>query len=223
MSLVDDLNKLSLKDIGAWPVPFKVAAMLILFGLVLLAGYFLVWNDQLSSLDKARQDETKLRSEFLDKKKQAINLDLYREQVKEIEQAFGALVRQLPNKNEMDALITDINQAGLGRGLEFELFKPAAQETVKGEIAELPISIKVTGAYHDLGKFASDVSQLPRIVNLNNLSIAPNKEGVLVMEATAVTYRYLDEEELAAQRAKMKDDKVKGGKKKGAKPKGAKK
>lgn len=222
MSLVDDLNKLSLKDIGTWPVPFKVAAMVLLLSLVVLAGYFLVWSDQLANLDKARQNETKLRSEFLEKKKQAVNLDLYREQVKEIEQAFGALVRQLPNKSEMDALITDINQAGLGRGLEFELFKPAPQETVKGEIAELPISIKVTGAYHDLGKFASDVSQLPRIVNLNNIAIAPNKDGVLVMEATAVTYRYLDEEELAAQRAKMKDDKVKGDKKKPAK-KGAKK
>ena len=213
MSLMDDLNKLSLKDIGAWPVPFKVAAMIILFGLVLLAGYFLIWSDQLESLDQARQQETKLRSEFLDKKKQAVNLDLYREQVKEIEQAFGALVRQLPNKSEMDALITDINQAGLGRGLEFELFKPAAQETIKGEIAELPISIRVTGAYHDLGKFASDVSQLPRIVNLNNLAITQNKDGVLVMDATAVTYRYLDEEELAAQR-KLQKDKGKAGAKK---------
>jgi type IV pilus assembly protein PilO len=213
MNLVDDLNKLSLKDIGAWPIPFKVAAMVILFGLVLFVGYMLVWSDQLDELDRTRQEETKLRNDFLDKKKQAVNLDLYRQQVKEIEQAFGALVRQLPNKNEMDALITDINQAGLGRGLEFELFKPAPQETIKGEIAELPIAIRVTGAYHDFGKFASDIAQLPRIVNLHNVDISQNKDGGLVMAATAMTYRYLDEEELAAQRKAAKDKAAKGAKK----------
>lgn len=213
MSLVDDLNKLSLKDMGAWPVPFKVAAMAILFGLVLFAGYMLVWNEQLAGLDQARQEETKLRNDFLDKKKQAVNLDLYRQQVKEIEQSFGALVRQLPNKSEMDALITDINQAGLGRGLEFELFKPASAEAIKGEIAELPIAIRVTGAYHDLGKFASDIAQLPRIVNLHNVNVTQGKDGGLVMEATAVTYRYLDDEELAAQRKAAKEAKQKGAKK----------
>ncbi len=211
MSLVDDLNKLSLKDMGAWPAPFKVAAMAILFGLVLFVGYMLVWNDQLQELDRTRQDETKLRNDFLDKKKQAVNLDLYRQQVKEIEQSFGALVRQLPNKSEMDALITDINQAGLGRGLEFELFKPASQELIKGEIAELPIALRVTGTYHDLGKFASDIAQLPRIVNLHNVNITQAKEsGGLVMDATAVTYRYLDDEELAAQRKAAKEAKQKG-------------
>jgi len=214
MSLVDDLNKLSLKDFGTWPLPFKAVAMLILFGLIVFAGYMLVWSGQLDELDAARQEEMKLRTEFLDKKKQAVNLDVYREQVKEIEQAFGALVRQLPNKSEMDALITDINQAGLGRGLEFELFKPASQEVVKGEIAELPIAITVTGGYHDLGKFASDVAHLPRIVNLRNLSVVQKeKDGNLKMDATAVTYRYLDEEELAAQRKAAKAAKDKGAKK----------
>jgi type IV pilus assembly protein PilO len=113
----------------------------------------------------------------------------------------------------MDALITDINQAGLGRGLEFELFKPAPQETIKGEIAELPIAIRVTGAYHDFGKFASDIAQLPRIVNLHNVDISQNKDGGLVMAATAMTYRYLDEEELAAQRKAAKDKAAKGAKK----------
>lgn len=210
MSLVDDLNKLNLREIGSWPIPFKAGAMVILFGLIVFAGYMLVWSEQLDNLDSARQEEMKLRNDFLDRKKQAVNLDLYREQVKEIEQSFGALVRQLPNKSEMDALITDINQAGLGRGLEFELFKPASQEIIKGEIAELPIAIRVTGSYHDLGKFASDIAQLPRIVNLHDIGITQNKDGGLVMEATAVTYRYLDEEELAAQR-------------KAAKQKGAKK
>lgn len=113
MSLADDINKLSFKDMGVWPVPFKVAAMALLFGLLLAGGYWFIWKDQLEGLDRSRQEEQKLRTEFLEKKKQALNLDLYREQVKEIEQAFGALVRQLPNKSEMDALLTDINQAGL--------------------------------------------------------------------------------------------------------------
>lgn len=212
MSLVDDINKLNLREIGIWPVPFKIAAMVILFGLIVTAGYFLVWSDAFANLDRARQEEQKLRSEFLDKKKQAVNLDLYRQQLAEVEQSFGALLRQLPNKAEMDALITDINQAGLGRGLEFELFKPG-QETIKGEIAELPIAIKVTGDYHDLGRFASDVAQLPRIVNLRDIHIYPGKDGKLVMEATAVTYRYLDEEELAAQRKAQREAKQKGGRK----------
>ena len=210
MSLADDINNLSLKNIGAWPTPIKAGAMLLLFIALLLAGYWFVWKDQLDALDQARQEEVKLRAEFLDKKKQSVNLDLYRQQVKEIEQAFGALVRQLPNKSEMDALLTDINQAGLGRGLEFELFKPAPQETVKDFYAELPITIRVSGTYHDLGRFASDVAQLPRIVTLNDISITQNPAGNLTMDATAMTYRYLDDEEVAKNKKAAKD---KGGKK----------
>lgn len=210
MSLADDINNLSFKNVGSWPIPIKIGALLILFVVLLLVGYWFVWKDQFEVLDQSRQQEQKLRAEFLDKKKQSVNLDLYRQQVKEIEQAFGALVRQLPNKSEMDALLTDINQAGLGRGLEFELFKPAPQETIKDFYAELPITIRVTGTYHDLGRFASDVAQLPRIVTLNNLAISQNASGNLVMDGTAMTYRYLDEDEVA-----------KG--KKAAKPKGAKK
>ena len=210
MSLADDINNLSLKNIGAWPTPIKAGAMLLLFAALLLAGYWFVWKDQFDALDQARQEEVKLRAEFLDKKKQSVNLDLYRQQVKEIEQAFGALVRQLPNKSEMDALLTDINQAGLGRGLEFELFKPAPQETVKDFYAELPITIRVSGTYHDLGRFASDVAQLPRIVTLNDISITQNPAGNLTMDATAMTYRYLDDEEVAKNKKAAKD---KGGKK----------
>ena len=209
MSLADDINNLSFKNAGTWPVPIKTGAMLLLFTLLLLGGYWFIWKDQLDTLDQARQQEQKLRAEFLDKKKQSVNLDVYRQQVKEVEQAFGALVRQLPNKSEMDALLTDINQAGLGRGLEFELFKPAPQETVKDFYAELPIAIRVSGSYHDLGRFASDVAQLPRIVTLNNISIAPGPSGNLIMDATAMTYRYLDEEEIA----KTKKPKGAGGKK----------
>lgn len=204
MSLADDINKLNFKDMGVWPAPFKVAAMAILFGALLLAGYWFIWKDQMEALDQSRQEEQKLRTEFLDKKKQALNLDLYREQVKEIEQAFGALVRQLPNKSEMDALLTDINQAGLGRGLEFELFKPSP-ETMRDFYAELPITVRITGSYHDLGRFVSDVAQLPRIVTLNNLAISQGKDGVLALDAVAMTYRYLDEEEIAKTKKAAKD------------------
>lgn len=205
MSLADDINKLNFKDMGAWPVPFKVAAMAILFIALLLAGYWFIWKDQMDALDQSRQEEQKLRLDFLDKKKQALNLDLYREQVKEIEQAFGALVRQLPNKSEMDALLTDINQAGLGRGLEFELFKPAPQETLRDFYAEMPITVRITGSYHDLARFASDVAQLPRIVTLNNLAISQTKDGILALDAIAMTYRYLDEEEIAKTKKAAKD------------------
>ena len=210
MSLADDINNLSFKNIGVWPIPIKIGSMLILFGLLLLGGYWFVWKDQLETLDQARQEEKKLRAEYLDKKQQSVNLEVYRQQVTEIEQAFGALLRQLPNKSEMEALLTDINQAGLGRGLEFELFKPG-QDTPKDFYAELPITIKVTGSYHDLGRFASDVAQLPRIVTLNSIGVTQAPAGNLVMEAIAMTYRYWDEEEV--QKTKKAAAKDKGGKK----------
>lgn len=204
MSLADDINNLSFKNIGVWPVPIKIGSMLILFALLLLGGYWFLWKEQVEVLDQSQQQEKKLRAEFLDKKQQAVNLDVYRQQVVEIEQAFGALLRQLPNKSEMDALLTDINQAGLGRGLEFELFKPG-QEVVKDFYVQLPITIKVTGSYHDLGRFASDTAQLPRIVTLNNIGITQSPTGNLVMDAVALTYRYLDDEELLKNRKVAKD------------------
>jgi len=212
MSIVDDINNLSFKNIGTWPLPIKIGSMVLLLTLIVLAGYWFVWKDQLETLDQEKQKEQKLRAEFLDKKQQAVNLDVYRQQVVEIEQAFGTLLRQLPNKSEMDALLIDINQAGLGRGLEFELFKPG-QETQKDFYAQLPITIKVTGSYHDLGRFASDTAQLPRIVTLNNISIAQAQAGGhLVMDAIATTYRYLDEEEVLKNRKAAADKSKKGGK-----------
>lgn len=206
MSLADDINKLNFNNIGTWPVPFKIGAMALLLALILGGGYWFFWSDQLASLEQAQQEEKKLRAEFLEKKAQAINLDLYQQQVKDIEQAFGALVRQLPNKAEMDALLTDIAQAGIGRGLEMDLFKPAAQDTPKDFYAELPITLRLTGTYHDMGRFASDIAQLPRIVTLNNIGITPAKDGNnLTMDVVAMTYRYLDEEELAKTRKAAKD------------------
>ena len=205
-----NINELNFKDIGNWPVASRMAALGVLLVVILVAGYWFDWSNQITQLDADKNKEITLRKTFVDKKKQAINLETYKQQLKDIEQSFGALLRQLPNKSEMDALLTDINQAGLGRGLEFELFKPATQETVSEFYAELPITIKVTGDYHDLGAFASDVSQLPRIVTLNDINIVNvPKDGKLSMESTARTYRYLDEEEIAAQKkaAKAKEPK----------------
>jgi type IV pilus assembly protein PilO len=162
----------------------------------------------METLDAAQKKEEELRSTFTVKKKQAINLEAYTKQLADIQQAFGALLKQLPNKQEMDALITDVNQAGLGRGLQFELFRPQG-ETATEFYAETPISVKVTGGYHDVAAFVSDVSKLSRIVTIHDIAMQPAKDGVLAMDATVKTYRYLDEEEVMAQK-KAKDAETKG-------------
>lgn len=206
-----DFQQLDPNDPGSWPMAAKAVALALLFSVILGLGYFLDWSDQMDTLNAAEAEEEKLRQTFLDKKQQAINLDTYKQQLKDINQSFGAMLRQLPNKSEMDALITDINQAGVGRGLEFVLFKPG-NETLTENFAEQPIAIQVTGGYHDFGAFASDVAQLPRIVTLNNISITPEKGGNLTMTAVAKTFRYLSDDEIAA-RKKAEQAKAKGGKK----------
>jgi len=205
---LDDIRRLNIREAGNWPLLPKIMILGVLFFLILLAGGFFDWRDQFEALDKAQDEEIKLREAYASKKAKAVNLDLYVQQLKEIEQSFGALLKQLPNKSEMDALLTDINQAGLGRGLQFELFRPATQERMADFYAELPISVRITGNYHDMGAFASDVAQLPRIVTLNDVGIV-NDKGTLIMEATAKTFRYLDEEEVAKQRKSAKDAKDK--------------
>jgi type IV pilus assembly protein PilO len=209
---LDDLRRLNIRDVGNWPLVPKVAVLLLLFLAIVAAGAFFDWKDQFEALDKAQAEETKLREQFAQKKAKAVNHDLYVAQLKEVEQSFGALVKQLPNRSEIDALLTDINQAGLGRGLVFELFKPAVQEKMADFYAELPINIRITGHYHDMGAFASDVAQLPRIVTLNDLQIT-NDKGDLRLEATAKTFRYLDEDEMIKQRALAKAAAEKGKKK----------
>jgi type IV pilus assembly protein PilO len=196
---LDELRRLDPREIGNWPVMPKLGALVLVLALLLFAGYWFDWSNQWDQLNAARQKEAELRNQFLDKKRQAINLEAYRKQLADIEQSFGAMLKQLPNKSEMEALLSDINQAGLGRGLQFELFKPAAQEIMSDFYAELPISIKLAGNYHDIGAFASDVSQLSRIVTLNNVALGLDKDGRLIMDATARTFRYLDDEEVAAQ------------------------
>ena len=200
---LDDLKNLNPKNPGGWPWLAKIIAFAALFFSVVIAGAWFDWQEQWESFKKIQQEEAKLKETFLFKKKEAINLDLIKKQLIETKESFGALLKQLPSKSEMDALLTDINQAGLGRGLQFELFRPGA-EKVSGAFAELPITIKVTGNYDDLGKFSSDIAMLPRIVTLNNVSISPVDKVGLSMDAIAKTFRYLDQEEVASQKKSEK-------------------
>jgi type IV pilus assembly protein PilO len=198
---LNDLRRLDPKKIGSWPILPKVGVLFITLVLIIFASYWFDWKAQIEGIDQEKLKEEGLRKTFLTKKSEAINLPAYQKQLEDIEKQFGALLKQLPGKSEMDALLTDINQAGLGRGLQFELFKPAVQETRRDFYAELPITIKVSGNYHDIGAFASDIGKLSRIVTLENIALASaSKGGGLVLDATAKTFRYLDDEELAQQR-----------------------
>ncbi|MDO9311492.1 MAG: type 4a pilus biogenesis protein PilO [Nitrosomonas sp.] len=197
--LLLELRQLDINQAGNWPVAFKIAALAILFVAIIVAGHFLVWQEQIETLENIKAQEETLKDTYLAKKRNAVNLPALRLQLKEIEQSLRALLKQLPDKSEMEALLVDINQAGLGRGLQFELFKPAAKETIHAFYAELPVSIRVTGGYHDIGAFTSDVAQLSRIVTLNDISVTPGADGKLVLDAVAKTFRYLDEEEITKQ------------------------
>ena len=202
MMTLDDLRRLDPKEIGSWPAIPKLGVLFLAFIACIAGSYFFDWQDQVDAIDASKRKELSLRDTFLDKKKQAVDLDAYRKQLDDIEKSFGTLLKQLPSKSEMEALLTDINQAGLGRGLQFELFKPAATETLSEFYAELPITIRVTGNYPDMGSFASDISKLSRIVLLNDVSLSQAQQGgsTLTMDAVAKTYRYLDEEEISKQK-----------------------
>jgi type IV pilus assembly protein PilO len=198
--IADDFKRTNWKDPGTWAFAPKLMVLVAILVAIPVAGYFGIWQGQIEELDRGIAQEETLKKDYLAKKTQAINLDLHKQQLREIDTQFGALLKQLPNKAQMDALLVDINQAGLSRGLQFELFRPAPTETAREFYSELPISLKVTGNYHDMGAFAADVGQLPRIVTLNDISIDAGKDGNLNMDVTARTFRYLDEEEIAAQR-----------------------
>lgn len=214
---LEDFNNIDFKNAGSLPLPMKAVLLATLFIVLLGLGYYFMWSPSLDQLDVSKAKEQELRQVFLDKKSQAINLQAYKEQMVEIEKTFGALLKQLPDKSQMDGLLTDINQAGLGRGLEFELFKPGP-ETQAEFYAEMPISIKVLGSYHDLGAFATDISKLSRIVTLNDIAVTSGaretksgaNDGILIMEAVAKTYRYLDSDELAAKRKALNSGPKKG-------------
>ena len=214
---LEDFNNIDFKNAGSLPPAVKAVLLAFIFIVIMVLGYYFLWTDTFTALDTAKAKEDELRKVFLDKQAQAVNLEGYKQQMVEIEKTFGALLKQLPDKSQMDGLLTDINQAGLARGLEFDLFKPG-QETQSEFYAEMPISIKVIGKYHDLGAFATDISKLSRIVTLNDISVAVkevkdakpnNAEPILVMEATAKTYRYLDADEIALK--KKNDAKNKSG------------
>ena len=211
-SITDDFRNLN-QDVGAWPAAPRIAVLVGVLCFILLGGWWFLWKDQLEELDQRQQEELKLKDEFIAKKGQAVNLDLYTQQLNEIDRSFGALLKQLPSKAEVESLLVEINQSGMGRGLQFELFKPNA-EIVKDFYAELPISVRLTGVYHDFGAFAGDIAALSRIVALSNVSIGVNKQAKddsLVMDTVARTFRYLDEEEIAAN--KKAAQAAKGGKK----------
>lgn len=201
-AILDDFRTLNPTDVGAWPVIPRVTVLVGIFVFALFLGWWFVLNDQLDVLTAKQNEEVKFKEEYVEKTGQAADLDLYTQQLNEIDRSFGALLKQLPNKSEVESLLVEISQAGLGRGLQFDLFKPG-QEVLKEFYAEMPISIRLTGGYHDFGAFAGDVGALSRIVILGDVAILANaqaKDGSLVMETVARTFRYLDDEEVAKQR-----------------------
>ena len=197
--IAQDFKGLDPNDPGLWPAAPRVAVFIGLLVATIAAFWWFDWQDQVAVLEQRQAEEVQLRESWVAKKRQAVNLEEHRRQLAEIDRQFGALLKQLPNRAEMDSLLSDINQAGLGRGLQFELFKPGA-DVVKEFYAEMPIDVKVSGVYHDLGEFVADVARMPRIVTLNNVGIEADKDGRLKLDTKATTYRYLDEEELAQQR-----------------------
>jgi type IV pilus assembly protein PilO len=213
--LQEDFRGLNFNDPGAWAKAPRVAAYVLVLAVVVALGWFLDWSDQWSELEQKQQDELKLRESWVSKKRQAVNLDEYKRQLEEINRQFDSLVRQLPGKAEMESLLSDINQAGIGRGLQFDLFQPA-RDDIRDFYAAVPVTISVTGGYNDLGEFASDVAKMPRIVTIKNMVLtaaqagskgkdkAAAYDGRLKLDATAETYRYLDEEELSKQRGGKK-------------------
>lgn len=197
--LAQDFKGLNANDPGTWPLAPRIAVFAGLLILTLAAAWWFDWRGQAETLTAREAEEVQLRQDWVSKKQQAVSLDEHKRQLAEIDRQFGALLKQLPNRAEMDSLLSDINQAGLGRGLQFELFKPGGDQ-VKDFYAEMPIDLVVTGGYHDLGEFASDVARMPRIVTLNNIMLEAAKDGRIKLNAKAITYRYLDEEELARKR-----------------------
>jgi type IV pilus assembly protein PilO len=209
MNLLDELRALDPRDPGRWPLAVRAGAVAVAFILLSLIGiYLFVWDGQRPELQRREAEEQQLRAEFRDKHSKAVNLEVYKQQLKDIERSFGALLRQLPGKTEVPSLLVDISQTGLAAGLQEKLFQPEA-EVKKDFYAELPIKIKLTGSYHQFGEFVSGIAALPRIVTLHDIDIkTDNKDAYdqLSLELTAKTYRYLDEEEIAASEAEKKKD-----------------
>jgi type IV pilus assembly protein PilO len=209
MNLLEEIQSLDPRDPGRWPLPFRAGAVALTFLVATVALiYFFVWSVQRPLLDQHQAEEQKLRQEFKEKHAKAVNLEVYKQQLKDIERSFGALLRQLPGKTEVPSLLVDISQTGLAAGLQEKLFEPEP-EVKKDFYAEKPIKIRLTGSYHQFGEFVSGIAALPRIVTLGDIDIKPDSKDAydeLSMELTAKTYRYLDEEEIAAAEAEKKKE-----------------
>jgi type IV pilus assembly protein PilO len=216
VSFIDDLKTLDPNDPGRWPAPVRAGSVVLCFVvLATLLFYFLVWNDQKPKLEQAQKQEEELRATFKFKHAKAVNLAVYQQQLADIERSFGALLRQLPGRTEVPNLLVDISQVGVGAGLEEKLFQPSP-EVKKDFYAELPIKIKLTGSYHQMGEFVSGIAALPRIVTLHEMTIkTDNKDAYdqLSFELTAKTFRYLDDAEVAAAEKAKSEEKSKKGKK----------
>jgi type IV pilus assembly protein PilO len=204
VNILDELRTLDPQDPGRWPLPIRIGAVAVWF--IVLTGilsYFVVWNQKQPELERAESEEVSLREEFKTKHSKAVNLEVYKTQLKDIERSFGALLRQLPGKTEVPNLLVDISQTGLAAGLEEKLFQPAAEQK-RDFYAELPIRIRLSGSYHEFGEFVSGIAALPRIVTLHDIEIKPAAAGKdsspdqLTLDLTAKTYRYLDEDEVGA-------------------------
>jgi len=197
MNLIEELQSLDANDVGRWPLPFRIAVIVIVFMLVTGLGvYWFVVKDKAPQLERAEGEEKELRLAFENKQKKAANYDAYKSQLAQIEQSFGTMLRQLPGKTEIPSLIVDISQTGLAAGLQEKLFRPQA-EVPRDFYAEKPINIRLTGSFHEVSKFVSGIAALPRIVTLHNINITPESKGTfdeLSMEVIAKTYRYIDEE-----------------------------
>ena len=190
------LSELNIKDIANAPMAMKGVVLALMFFAIVAAGYYFYLSDQMDGLEALENEEQSLRNVYTQKKSQAQNLDIHRQQLRETEQTLAVLLKQLPNKSEIDALLTDINQAGLGRGLQFDLFRPQTA-TYADFYSTIPVAIKVNGSYHEIAGFISDVAHLPRIVTVHDIAMTPTKGTTLTMDATLRTYRYLDESETA--------------------------
>jgi type IV pilus assembly protein PilO len=208
MNLLDELRSLDPRDPGRWPMAFRAGAVGLAFLVLALAlSYYFVWTDQRPELQRRQAEELSLRQEFHDKHAKAVNLEVYKGQLKDIERSFGALLRQLPGKTEVPSLLVDISQTGLAAGLQEKLFQPEPEHK-QDFYAELPIKIRLTGSYHQFGEFVSGIAALPRIVTLHDIDIKSDTKDAydqLSLELTAKTYRYMDEDEIAAGEADKKD------------------
>ena len=217
MSILDDIKSLDPNDPGRWPLPVRVGCVALCFVVLAAASFwYFVWSEQKPKLDAATQEEQTLRATFKSKHSKAVNLEVYQQQLADIERSFGALLRQLPGKTEVQSLLIDISQVGVGAGLEEKLFQPAANEIAKDFYAELPIKIHLTGSYHQMGEFISGIAALPRIVTLHDITIKPDNKDMydmLSIELTAKTFRYLDDDEVAAAEKSKAEEKEKNRKK----------